>query len=69
MSVSRVLKLNLYKNCLKYSNQLLYTDKNFYLNKIKTEFRKNKDLTQEKDIKFFYQVFIVIKTILYFFCY
>jgi len=59
-TVSRALILHLYKNLLKYSNQLVYTDKNFYLNKIKRDFRQNKHLTQQEDIRYFYEVFINI---------
>ena len=63
--ISRVDKLNLFKRLIKYSNQLVYTDKQFYLDRVKQEFNKNKSLNDEKDIKFFYQVSIIFNVFLY----
>ena len=56
MGVSRVQVLKLYKDILRYSNQLIYTDKEYFINRVKNEFRNNKDLTDQSDIEFFYKV-------------
>ncbi|CAG2175124.1 unnamed protein product [Oppiella nova] len=54
--VSRVDKLRLFKELVKYSNELIYTDRHFYLNRVRQEFRKHRELTAEEDIDFFYRV-------------
>ena len=42
--------LRLYRDLLRYSEQLKYTDVNFYLNRIKNEFEKNKMIDDEQEI-------------------
>ena len=63
--ISRIDKLNLFKRLIKYSNQLVYTDKQFYLHRVKQEFNQNKSLNDEEDIKFFYQVSIIFNVFVY----
>ena len=65
MGVSRVQVLKLYKDILRYSNQLIYTDKEYFINKVKNEFRNNKDLTDQSDIEFFYKVSLLNNLIVY----
>ena len=54
--ISRPDKLRLFKQLLRYSNTLRYTDRDFYLSRVRHEFNKNKQLTDPKDVHFFYQV-------------
>lgn len=42
--------LRLYRDLLKYSQTLKYTDVQFYLNRIKQEFAQGKLLTDEEEI-------------------
>lgn len=65
MGVSRVQVLKLYKDILRYSNQLIYTDKEYFINRVKNEFRNNKDLTDQSDIEFFYKVCLLKNLIVY----
>lgn len=44
MNLNRNLILNLYKDLLKYSEQLRYTDKIYYKQYIRDQFEKNKEL-------------------------
>lgn len=46
----------LYKSLLRYSDKLIYTDRNFYLNRVRKEVRDNKNLTKPEDIEYYYQV-------------
>lgn len=48
--------LRLYKDLLRYGQQLKYTDQSFYENWIQREFRENKTLTSSKKILFGIQV-------------
>lgn len=48
--------LRLYKDLLRYSGRLVYTDKNYYLNRVRTEFRKNQSLSRTEDIHFYFNV-------------
>jgi len=51
MSSTRQLEiLRLYRDLLKYSKTLRYTDVDFYLNRIRHEFQKGKTLEKEDDI-------------------
>lgn len=54
--ISRADTLRLFKQLLRYSQTLTYTDRHFYLSRVRHEFDKNKCLTDPKDIEFFYQV-------------
>lgn len=44
--------LQLYRRLLKYGNQLQYTDKNYFRNRIRVEFRQNKELQDPEKIEF-----------------
>lgn len=56
-SGSRVA-LNLYKRLLRYGNQLQLTDKDYYLNRVRSEFHRNKKLKLDKEIEFSLNVII-----------
>lgn len=56
MTVERVQILNLYKQLLRYSNTLTYTNKAYYLRRVKEKFRANQDLTSAEDVEFYYKV-------------
>lgn len=49
--------LRLYKNLLKYGNQLQLTDKWYYMNRIRNEFKTNKKLKSAEEIEFSFKVF------------
>lgn len=57
-SVGKLQVLNLYKNLLRYSQQLKYTDKEYFARRIKKEFKQNKNLEGEEEIIFNFQVSI-----------
>nr|BAN21168.1 unkown protein [Riptortus pedestris] len=46
--------LALYKDLLKYGKSLTLTDKDYFLKRVKFEFRNNQFLTSKKDIEFHY---------------
>lgn len=48
--------LRLYKDLLRYGQQLKYTDQSFYTSWIQREFRENKSITSSKKILFGFQV-------------
>lgn len=48
--------LRLYKSLLKYSDQLQFTDKVYYLNRIRDEFKTNKTLKKPEEIEFSFKV-------------
>ena len=50
MSSRQLEVLRLYRDLLRYSQTLRYTDVNFYLTRIKQEFAKGKTLENEDDI-------------------
>ncbi len=50
MSTKQREVLRLYRDLLKYSQKLKYTDVDFYLTKIKQEFAKGKTLENEDEI-------------------
>jgi hypothetical protein len=41
----------LYKQLVRYGRNLKYTEKRFYFRRIRSEFEKNRELTDPKDIK------------------
>jgi len=61
MSVTGALNkqsvLRLYKDLLRYSGKLQFTDKNYYLARVRSEFRLNQLLEKEEDINFYYNVY------------
>lgn len=68
---SQVLKL--YKELLRYGEQLQLTNKEYYMKRIKKEFIKNRDLQDLADINYSYKVrnkcFQSFNMILYCFCF
>lgn len=52
----RILKL--YKDLLRYGEELNLTDKNYFKQRIKKEFRRNKNLQDDKEITFYFEVFV-----------
>lgn len=53
MSASHSKKvLQLYRQLLKYGNQLQYTNQNYFKNRIRTEFRQHKELESPTEIEF-----------------
>ena len=48
--------LRLYKNLLKYGEQLQLTDKLYYMNRIRQEFKANKKLKTAEEIEFCFKV-------------
>lgn len=62
MSVTRSQILKLYKDINRYTKELKYTDKEYFLKRVRNQFKKNKVLDDDKEILFNYQV-IVLSTI------
>lgn len=56
MSITRSEVLRLYKNLVLYSKSLTLTDPVYFKSKISLEFKRNKTLTDPKDITFAYKV-------------
>lgn len=54
-NIGRQQILSLYKNLILYSKTLQFTDKKYYLKRIRTEFQNNKNLQDIKEIEFHYQ--------------
>lgn len=54
VSPNQILKL--YKDLLRYGQQLRLTDKAYFCGRIKKEFKKNKSLTDPSDIQFNFEV-------------
>lgn len=48
--------LKLYRDLLKYGKQLQLTDKAYFENRIRSEFKQNKNIVKEDDIVFQYEV-------------
>jgi len=48
--------VRLYRNILRYGKQLEYTDKKYFKERIRTEFQKNKSLSNTEDQIFQYKV-------------
>lgn len=44
--------LQLYRDLLRYGKQLKFTDKTYYTDRIRAEFKRNKNLQSEADIEF-----------------
>lgn len=56
MSITRIQILRLYKDIARYSEELKYTDKDYFLRRVRKEFKKNRELENEKEISFNYKV-------------
>ncbi|GBM14204.1 hypothetical protein AVEN_61016-1 [Araneus ventricosus] len=55
MTIPRSNVIRLYKDLLKYSKTLKYTDKSYYLNQVKKEFTENKNLTSSEEISYHFR--------------
>lgn len=47
--------LQLYRHLIKYGNQLQFTDKKYFKNRVREEFRKHKELESAEEVLFNYQ--------------
>ena len=56
MRISRQEVLKLYRELINYSKTLKYTDKDYYLTRVKKEFIQNKHLESEEEISHQYNV-------------
>lgn len=54
--IPRYQILGLYKNLLRYSEGLKYTDKKYFVHRVRKGFLNNRSLTEEKDIDFHFKV-------------
>ena len=55
--VTRSCVRRLYKDLLRFGrNELQYTDKNYFYNRIRKEFNSNKNLDRKEDIEYYYKV-------------
>lgn len=52
--LNKTTVLRLYKDLLRYSSRLQFTDKSYYLKRVRTEFRSNQSLSKSEDIQFYY---------------
>ena len=48
--------IKLYKDIIKYGKNLTFTDKEYFLNRVRAEFKKNLTITSEEEIIFQYNV-------------
>ncbi|RZF35844.1 hypothetical protein LSTR_LSTR014174 [Laodelphax striatellus] len=55
MSVGRQQVLRLYKDLLKYGQNLKFTDKAYFEQRIKSEFKKHKSLEKPSDKQFHFE--------------
>lgn len=56
MSVSGRDVLRLYKSLLRYANSLTLSDKRYVVQRIRSETRERKNLTDSADIEYYYKV-------------
>ncbi|XP_048522732.1 MIEF1 upstream open reading frame protein [Dendroctonus ponderosae] len=52
--------LKLYKNLLRYGEQLKYTDKTYFFRRIRKEFKTHKNITDEADVNFKFEKGIIL---------
>ncbi|XP_034257065.1 MIEF1 upstream open reading frame protein [Thrips palmi] len=55
MKISTNQVLGLYRNLLRYGQQLKFTDQNYFKERVREEFRTNRNVTSEDKIEFFYK--------------
>jgi hypothetical protein len=55
-AISRPQVIALYRSLIRYRDTLTFTDKDYYTKRIRKEFKKHRDLTEDNDIVFYYQV-------------
>lgn len=56
MIPTKIQVLRLYKHLARYSNNLQFTDKKYFMKKVRTEFKSSKSLEDPKDIEFAFKV-------------
>jgi hypothetical protein len=54
--ITKLQILKLYKDLLRYGQGLRFTDKDYFCNRIRREFRKNRELGDESEISFNFEV-------------
>lgn len=59
MSLNKSVILRLYRDLIKYGQQLKYTDKAYYKEYIRNQFVKYRDLKEEKDIERAFKVLFI----------
>jgi len=59
--MSRQTVLKLYKNILRYGETLRFTDKKYFIHRIRTAFKDNKNLTNEETIDFQLKVIMLFQ--------
>lgn len=52
--------LQLYRELLRYGRQLQFTDKGYFANRVRKEFKQAKDIEKAEDINFYFQVSHVV---------
>ncbi|RWS30903.1 LYR motif-containing protein 4-like protein [Leptotrombidium deliense] len=55
MAVNGKQVVDLYRQLLRFSRTLRFTDKQFFVKRVKTEFRNNRTLTDQQKIEFNYE--------------
>lgn len=50
--------LGLYKNLLRYSQRLRFTDKKYFVHRVRKGFLENRELTNQEEIEFYYKVLL-----------
>lgn len=50
--------LQLYRNLMRYSKELKFTDQNYFRRRVRKEFNRNKNLQSEADIEFYIKVIL-----------
>lgn len=55
-TVTKIQILKLYKDLLRYGQNLTFTDKEYYSKRIRREFKKNRSLETPSDIEFNFEV-------------
>lgn len=56
MKVNSQQVLGLYRNLLRYGEQLKLTDQNYFKERVREEFRTNQTITSQEKIEFFFKV-------------
>lgn len=51
--------LRLYKHLIRYGNQLQFTDKSYFLGRVRREFRENCQETEQHKIEFSFKVITI----------
>ena len=60
MLFGRTVILRLYRDLLRYTEQLKYTDKSYYRSYIRNQFEKNRELESEQAIELAFKVPVLV---------